>query len=73
MKKVISILGSSALSREQMKAVIGGFGGCSDKTTEATCTGECVLSNGNSGKCGWTIVPNGHCTCAGTGGVGGNQ
>ena len=66
MKKVISSLGSSILSREQMKAVVGGLGDCSH-LAEVGCGGECTLSNGNTGTCGWTIVPTGHCTCGGSG------
>lgn len=68
MKKIISNFSGSILSREQLKKVVGGVGGCT-ATKEADCKGTCQLSNGNPGTCGWT-VPTASCTCAGSGGGG---
>lgn len=66
MKKILLNAKDQVLSRDEMKAVVGGFGPCSSKTSEATCNGPCTLSCGYPGTCGWTIVPTGHCTCAGS-------
>jgi hypothetical protein len=66
MKKILLNAKDQVLSKDEMKAVVGGFGPCSGYTSEQQCVGKpCDLSTGHSGKCGWTDVPTGHCTCAG--------
>ncbi len=55
MKKMISSFGSAVLSREQMKAVKGGFTECSG-CTQSECKGSCA----NGGTCGWS---NSTCAC----------
>lgn len=59
--KKISLEKATILQSNEMKNILGAGTGCEGKD-ENSCSGDCTVSGGYSGRCGWTRVWN-RCTC----------
>lgn len=68
MEKMLFNFKENLISRIELKKIKGGLTECSS-CGEDSCSGGCE-SGGIAGKCGWTVVPSGRCTCATVGGGG---